>query len=108
MRAHNLSHHEPIHLFIVGCPCQGHLSVGHGNGLQSILHVLGNVANVLSLLITPNTFSNLDYGKCVIDGWFLSQGVGKCSTYLFLDWTNHVAICDTNKLKSSMTTLVVD
>jgi hypothetical protein len=63
-----LSHHEPIHLFIVGWLCQGHLSMGHGNGLQSIMHVLGNVANVLSLVITPNTISNLDYGKCVIDG----------------------------------------
>ncbi len=67
-RAHNLSHHKPIHLVIVGWPCKGHLSMSHGNRLQSILHVLGNVANVLSLVIAPNTFSNLDYGKRVIDG----------------------------------------
>jgi len=95
MGPHNLFHHEPIHLVIVGWPCQGHFSMGHGNGLQSILHVLGNVTNVLSFVITPNTFFNLDYGECVIDGWFLSEVVGKWSTYLFLDWTNHVAQCDT-------------
>jgi hypothetical protein len=96
------------HSFYHSWGCQGDLLVGHGNGFQSIPHVLGNVANVLSLVIAPNTFSNLDYGECVIHGWFLNQGVGKCSTYLFLDWTNHVAQCDTNKIKSSLTTFMVN
>jgi hypothetical protein len=64
--------------------------------------------NVLLLVIAPNTLFTLHFGKCSNDGWFLNQGVGKCSTNMYLDWTICVIQGGKSKLKSSLIMSMVD
>jgi hypothetical protein len=64
--------------------------------------------NVLLLVIAPNTFFIIHIGECSNDGWFLNQGIGKCSTNMYLDWTSCVIQGGKNKLKSSSIMSTVD
>jgi hypothetical protein len=66
-----------------------------------IIHILENVMNVLLLIIAPNTLFILHFGECSNDGWSLNQGISKCSTNMYLDWTSCVIQGGKSKLKSS-------
>ncbi len=67
--------------------------------------------NCCKLSITYNCTIHLfqfTFCKMFSDGWFLSTSVGKCSTNLVLDLTNHGVWYGKNRLKSSLITFVLD